>query len=590
MNKKYKTSRYLQMQILLFACLLSITGWAQTFTRVTSGPVVNTPGDSRSVNWVDVNNDNRIDLMITNGPSGGQQNFLYLNDGAGGFMPVSGDPVVSDIKPFDGASWADTDNDGDLDCFVVTWYGVTNYFYTNNGTGTFTKVTAGPVVTTGTYSETCTWGDYDNDGLVDLYICNSDGTFKNLLYHNEGNNIFVPVTAGDMVNDAFASRSANWTDIDNDGDVDLFVTNQSGQNENIYRNDGAGSFTRLDTGALLNNAGNTMSSSWGDYDNDGDMDVFLANDQGNNALFRNDGNFSFAKITADTVSNSNGRSFSSAWSDMDNDGDLDLFVTNAFQPGSLLPNFMYLNNGNGSFTRINSGAPATDTDWSYGCAFGDYDNDGFEDLAVATCNFGGSQRNDLLYHNEGNNNNWITIRLSGTLSNRAAIGARVRLKATINGTPVWQLREISAQSSYCGQNDLRAHFGLGAATIIDSVQVAWPSGLMESFTSIAPGHFIHIIEGQGITDIKETATNFPFAVFPNPTTGIVTISMAEGTLQQGDKIRVTDIKGALLKEYTLHKATAVFEMNLKNTVHPGNTCFISMISRKGIVTKKIILL
>lgn len=588
MSNNYFAPCYAPALALLATSLLPPAARAQTFTRITSGPVVNTAGDSRSVNWVDVNKDGWIDLMITNGPSLGQRNYLYLNDGAGGFTALTGDPIVADAKPFDGASWADSDNDGDLDCFVVTWYGAMNYFYTNNGAGTFTKVTTGPLVSTGSYSETCSWGDYDGDGLVDLYVCNSDGTLKNLLYHNEGNNSFTPVTTGDIVNDAFASRSANWTDIDNDGDIDLFVTNESGQDENIYRNDGAGVFTRLDTGPLLTNAGNTMSGSWADYDNDGDMDVFLANDQGNNALFRNDGNFSFTKIEGDTVSNSNARSFSSAWSDMDNDGDLDLFVTNAFQTGSLLLNLLYLNNGDGSFTRVDNAVPATDMDWSYGCAFGDYDNDGFEDLAVATCSFAGSQRNDLLYHNNGNSNNWITIKLSGTSSNRAAIGAKVKLKAMINGLAVWQLRELSAQSSYCGQNDLRAHFGLGAATAVDSIKVLWPSGAEEAFAAITPNQFIHIVEGQGITGIKAAREVLPFSVYPNPTSGTVTLSMEQGALQQGDKIKVTDIKGVLLKEYAIVRITPVFEMNLKHLVPQGSACFISIVTQKGTVTRKVV--
>lgn len=573
--------------LLYFCCFLLQSLNAQNFTRITSGPVAGTPGDSRSVNWLDVNKDGWLDLMITNGPSSGQVNFLYLNDKAGNFTAVSGDPVVSDAKPFDGASWADTDNDGDPDCFVVTWYDATNYFYTNNGGGSFTKVTSGPAVTTGTYSETCSWGDYDNDGFVDLYVTNSAGNLKNLLYHNEGGNVFSPVTTGDIVQDTFVSRCVNWTDIDNDGDPDLFVTNENGQHENLYRNDGGGSFTRIDTGALLHDGGNTMSSSWADYDNDGDLDVFLANDQGYNALFRNDGNFAFTKIAGDTVSTTPSRSFSAAWSDIDNDGDLDLFVTNAFMAGNLLANFLYLNNGDGSFTRIGQGAPATDTDWSYGCAFGDYDNDGFEDLAVATCRFGGVNRNDLLYHNDGNSNNWITIRLSGTSSNRSAIGAKVRVKAMINGNAVWQLREISAQSSYCGQNDMRAHFGLSNATQADSVVVSWPSGLTEYFKNLSPKQFIHIVEGQGITAITDLPSATHCLLYPNPARGYVTVALQGKPLQAGDKINVLDVRGNVLQEHTIRKATENYKLPLQASLQPGHY-FIRIVTPKAIITGKVL--
>jgi len=354
--------------IILFSYLRVSTIFAQTFTKITSGPFVTSDGDSRSVNWVDVNDDGFIDCMITNRPTGGQDNFLYINNGTGGFTALTGDTIVKDNKPSDGATWADSDNDGDLDCYVVNWYNTKNLFYNNTGAGAFTQ-TQNAIETSGGCCETASWGDYDNDGLLDLYVTRSGGTIatnKNLLFHNEGGNVFTKVLTGTPVTDAFISRSVNWTDIDSDGDLDLFVTNEKDQNENLYRNDGAGVFTKLTNGPLLNDGGKTMSSSWGDYDNDGDLDVFLANDQGNDGLFRNDGHFNFTKITSDTVSNCGGNSFSSAWSDIDNDGDIDLYVTNSFGTTNLWPNFLFLNNGNGSFTRVGNTAPATDLDWSYG--------------------------------------------------------------------------------------------------------------------------------------------------------------------------------------------------------------------------------
>src|SRR5262249_766532 len=160
-----------------------------------------------------------------------------------------------------------------------------------DGAGNFTESTAGNLVNDGGYSETASWGDYDNDGLVDLYVTNSAVPLQNFLYRNLGGGNFSKVLAGPMVTDTYTSRCVNWTDIELDNDLDLFVTNENGQDENIYRNDNGGNFTKLSTGPLLTDGKNTMSGSWGDYDNDGDLDVFLANNMGNNALFRNDGNF-----------------------------------------------------------------------------------------------------------------------------------------------------------------------------------------------------------------------------------------------------------------------------------------------------------
>lgn len=539
-----------QMLIILFCHLMLTTTFAQTFTKITSGPFVTTDGDSRSVNWVDINGDGFIDCMITNGPATGQDNFIYINNGTGGFTALTGDTIVNDNKPSDGATWADSDNDGDLDCYVVNWYNTKNLFYNNTGVGAFTQ-TQNAIETSGGYCETASWGDYDNDGLVDLYVARSGGTLatnKNLLFHNDGGNAFSKVLTGAPVTDAYVSRSVNWTDIDSDGDLDLFVTNENDQNENLYRNDGAGVFTKLTTGPLLNDKGKTMSSSWGDYDNDGDLDVFLANDQGNDGLFRNDGHFNFTKITSDTVSNCGGNSFSSAWSDIDNDGDIDLYVTNSFGTTTLWPNFLFLNNGNGSFTRVGNTAPATDLDWSYGCAFGDYDNDGFEDLAVATCRYNSVDRPDLLYHNDGNSNNWITIKLVGTKTNKSAIGTKIRVKAIINGNPVWQMRELSAQTSYCGQNDLRPHFGLGNATNIDSIKVEWLNGNVEYYTNINVNQFITIVQEKGITGINnENLLKInDVLIYPNPASTNITIKIPDEYRNENYVTHIYDKNGSLI--------------------------------------------
>jgi len=582
-NCYYNLSK--QNLFLVFLSFIFSASNAQTFTKITSGVFVNTPGDSRSVNWMDVNGDGFTDCMITNGPSGGQDNFLYINNGTGGFTAVTGDTIVSDNQPSDGATWADTDNDGDLDCYVANWYNTSNLFYTNDGSANFTRL-GGTVTTSGGYCETASWGDYDNDGLVDLYVTNSAGLNKNLLFHNDGNNTFTNITSGNMVTDIFDSRSVNWTDIDSDGDLDLFVTNESNQNENMYRNDGGGTFTKIVTGILLNSGDSTMSSSWGDYDNDGDLDVFLANDRANNGLFRNDGNFIFTKITSDTVSNCGGNSFSSAWSDIDNDGDIDLFVTNSFGTGLHL-NFLFLNNGNGSFTRINNTAPATDLDWSYGCAFGDYDNDGFEDLAVATCRYSSVDRPDLLYHNDGNSNSWITINLIGTTTNTAAIGTKIRIKALINGVPVWQMREVSAQSSYCGQNDLRVHFGLGNAAAIDSVKVEWLSGTIENYTGILPNQFITITEGQGTGIIEQNNEN-DFKIFPNPSKGFITVTLTGHLFLPGDKIVFSNAKGEYLNEIQITTSVNHVNLNIQNAADSSGVYFISLITKSGSVMKKAV--
>lgn len=569
------------MKAVFISLLLPGMACAQFFSKVTTGPLVNTPGDTRSVNWVDVNQDGFVDCFLSNGPSGGQNNFLFINNGGGSFTRITTDTITKDLMPSDGATFGDINNDGNPDACVVNWYNVNNLLYTGIAGGSFSRQTGPIVANDAGYSETASWGDYDNDGLLDLYVTNSAGNRKNFLYHNTGNATFTKIITGSVVNDTYYSRCVNWTDIDNDGDQDLFVTNESQQNENIYRNDGGGTFTALTSGPLLTNGGNTMSGSWGDYDNDGDMDVFLANDQGFNALFRNNGNFNFTKILNDTLVKTPARSFSSAWSDVDNDGDLDVFITNAFLPGTKQVNFFYTNNGNGTFTRNTTDIITQDSAWYYGCAFADYDNDGFEDLAVATCRFAGIDQPDRLYHNSGNTNKWLTITLQGTISNRMAIGAKVRVKAIINGSPVWQMREISAQSAYCGQSDMRAHFGLGNATQADSIKIEWPSGIVAYYTQVSANQFVQYVE-TGTTRIAETdgAERGNLRVYPNPAGKQVNIELRGTTFDTNDMVTITDANGTTLKSVKLNTSTRQLRFENNNPVlRPGQ--YVISVNHQG---------
>ncbi len=373
----------------------------------------------------------------------------------------------------------------------------------------------------GGHSETASWGDYDNDGNLDLYVSNSGGNKNNFLYHNNGDGTLGKISAGPQVNDGSTSRSVNWTDIDLDGDLDLFVTNEENENEDLYRND-AGTFIQVLAGPLLQAGGATISSSWGDYDNDGDLDVYLANDQANDWLFRNN-NGVFEKITSGPVVTSGGNSFGSQWADVDNDGDLDLFVTNAFWGGQW-KNFLFINQGDGTFLRQFTEVVATDQGWSYGCAFGDFDRDGDLDLGVANC-YNASQK-DYLYENHSaeNGNNWLGIHCTGTSSNVSAIGTKLWLYSTVNGQKRSILHEISAQSGYCGENQLDAHLGLGTALQVDSILVHWPAGGQEMYKNIQPNRYITLTEGQGITGLNEAVTPVvQLRALPNPFTDSVTI-------------------------------------------------------------------
>ncbi len=507
--------------IFLLGVIIISHASAQNFIKIINGPVVNTPSDSRSVNWADINNDGKQDLMITNGLNTGQNNFLYINMGNDIFAPIdSTQSIVNDLSPSDGATWADIDNDGDLDCFVVTWYNKKNLLYINNGNSTFTQVKTGTIVNEFCYSETASWGDYDNDGELDLYITNSEGAKRNFLYKGNGDSTFAKITNASTT-DAFKSRTINWVDYDNDHDLDLFVSNEGPAKVNLYRNDSNGVFTKITTGVLPNINGETMSSSWADVDNDGDLDVFLSNYNAPNRILKKE---NFGDYLIDTlISDTTPFTFGSTFGDIDNDGDLDLFLSNAFGSGKL-KNFLYMNNGEGVFTQNDTSLLTADSGWTYGCAFADYNNDGFLDLAIANC-FDKTQVNSL-YKNIPNGNSWFELDCIGTVSNRSAIGAKIKLKATINNRQVTQQREVNSVSGHNGQNMLRAHFGLGDANSIEELTIEWPSGIIDVYQNIQVDTIIKAFENVSL-GVNTKQKKSELIVYPNPAHSTLWVSGIE---------------------------------------------------------------
>jgi hypothetical protein len=237
-----------------------------------------------------------------------------------------------------------------------------------------------------------------------------------------------------ITKDTGDSEGIAWGDYDNDGFLDLFVANFTGHNY-LYHNNRDGTFARVLDSLVERDPSSSVGCAWGDYDNDGFLDLFVANSDGRpNFLFRNNGDGTFTKITdGAVVTDSYG--YGCAWADYDNDGWLDLFVNRGISGGAGMDNALYHNNGDGTFTPVTEGSIVHDGGQGKGCAWGDYDNDGFQDLFAANGGFVVPlhQQANFLYHNNGNRNNWITLRLVGTASNRLAVGAKVRVLVRIGG-------------------------------------------------------------------------------------------------------------------------------------------------------------
>jgi len=454
----------------------------------TEGIGLDDINDSWAATWADVDGDGNVDLFVTTYDQN-QANILYMNQGDGTFQKETSGVLVNDEASSLAATWADYDNDGDLDVYIANNIGTANALYRNDGTGNFTKIQNDPIVTDLGYGHGVSWVDYDNDGFVDMFVTDYFSTKFNQLYKNNGDGTFKKITTAAPVLEASYSVSAAWGDYDNDGFVDLFISNTENSNNSLYKNNGNGSFLKINQGAIVNDGGSSVGASWGDYDNDGDLDLFVANSGNqNNFLYHNLGNGTFTKVTNHTITDDTGHSHGSAWGDFDNDGDLDLFVGN--NQGQ--DNFLYTNNGDGSFSK-NINRIGDHEGESFGAAWGDYDNDGDIDLFVANHN----QNSNYVYTNgRGSCQSNISITLVGTNSNKSGVGAKICVKADINGESVWQTREVSGQTGggVGGQNEYKQIFGLLDAAIIDSIVIKWPSGYVQVVTDELPYQHLTIQE------------------------------------------------------------------------------------------------
>jgi len=474
------------------------------FTRVTTGEMVNDGGGSWGVCWPDYDNDGFPDLFVSNMQ---ENNCLYHNEGDGTFSKIT-DVIVAqeggaaNITSSTGATWCDLDNDGDLDAYVsnaVEHSTPANYLYLNDGDGTFTKISGVPVTDNAGNSVGTASVDFDNDGDLDIFAANHptfppSGAGANCLFRND-NGDFVRLANSEIGFGEHSGESAAFADYDNDGDPDVFVPEYVTDPNYLYQNDlagGGGGFTQIIGEAPASDGLGVYSlgASWADYDNDGDLDLFVANSDADNFMYENLGS-SFSKVTGQEIVTDGGGCAGSAWGDYDNDGDLDLFLTRGgyFTPAT---NQLWNNNGSGEFTRVTEGVIATDVNTSMGAAWADYDRDGDLDLFVANCL--NLDEDNVLYRNDGNTNGWINIKCVGVISNRSAIGAKVRLLADMGSVSVWQMREISGQTGKAGQNSLNVHFGLGDAAIIDSIRVEWPSGMVQVLTDVDVNQFLTIEE------------------------------------------------------------------------------------------------
>ena len=446
-----------------------------TFTDVTEEAGVGDTEYGMGVAVGDYDNDGDLDLYLANfGP-----NVLYRNNGDGTFTDVTQEAGVEDDGWGANAAFVDYDLDGDLDLYVANYI---EYDTRHN-----------KVCLQGNVRAYCGPNAYPGQSGI-LFRNNGDGTFTDVtkeagLYTTEGRQL-----------------GAVWGDCNNDGYPDLFISNDKAPNF-LFMNNGDGTFTEvgLEAGVAYSEDGaaeSGMGADFGDYDNDGYLDIVVATYQWlPNRLYHNEGGEFFIDVTfpahigAETIPY---LGMTVAFLDYDNDGWLDIFVANGhldenvqdYDPMARYAqkNQLFRNNGDGTFTEVTdiAGPGFQLENVSHGAAFGDYDNDGDIDIFVSNSNGPCS----LLRNDGGNRNHWLAIRTIGTKSNRDGIGAKIKV---ISGDLV-QVREVRSSYGYLGSSDLRVYFGLGRRNKADRIEIRWPSGTVQVLRDVKADQFLTVRE------------------------------------------------------------------------------------------------
>ncbi|MBN1669016.1 MAG: CRTAC1 family protein [Anaerolineales bacterium] len=444
--------------------------------------------------WGDYDGDGWVDLYVTDtqGP-----NTLYRNNGDGTFS-VSGlsSQVALPGAESAGASFVDFDNDGWKDLYVVA-RGPNTLFWNHHGQG-FIDITEHAGLTDPWDGKTASWGDFDQDGYLDLYIANWScypdcgrpmyGD-SDRLYHNNGDGTFSDVTAYLGAYTMGAGFVASFTDYDNDGDLDIYLVNDQfiyGLGNVLWRNDGPGCagwcFSVVSKEAGVNRTVMGMGLATGDYDNDGDIDFYFSN-AGPMTLYRNLGDGSFENIAAAAgVESPNSVGWGTVFLDYDNDGwrDLYLAVAMSLDGRGLSGNQLFHNNADGSFSLVTCNSGAADPGAIIGVATADYNQDGWVDILI-----GDHIHGYRLLRNSGlaaAGHHWLAIELvGGGPVNRDAVGARVYVETTAGQR---QLQEVVHGSSNGAGNELVLYFGLGEHATAQTVEVVWPDGLRQVFPDV----------------------------------------------------------------------------------------------------------
>jgi hypothetical protein len=496
----------------------SLLGAGTTTFQEVSGVAGISPRPSvtfGSPNWGDLNNDGFLDLIV---PVAGWLPSIYINNGNGTFTQSFTSGIVYDPAEYHdwhGQAFGDVDNDGCIDVYQTNGAerghlvgAKTDSLFKGLGNGTFINITrsAGTQNAFGR-GRSAFWVDYDNDGLLDIFVKNIET--NNVLYHNNGDGTFTDKAASAGLADLLDGWVISFADYDGDGYMDLVI---SGMTCRLLHNERDGTFRDVTDAAGIEQLLRAEGVAWGDYNKDGYLDLFVTCGATEvvppgaltPVLYRNNGDGTFTDVTASAGLNVDTNSYSAVWGDFDNDGYLDLFVAAIGFGNGPNANRLYHNNGDGTFTDVAESVGLQLNDGvspHLGASWGDYDNDGFLDLVIKDGLAYRIKGQARLFHNSGNSNHFLKVALIGTKSNRLGIGAKAYV-VTHGRQTLFREHNGGGGGEFRSQGQQPLHFGLGAVASAVSLTVHWPSGHIDTFTHVPGDSLVTVTENSPVLHIR----------------------------------------------------------------------------------------
>ena len=555
---------------ILFLIFSNLSNAQLAFEDVATQVGVNySYGDSEyggGVSFADFNNDGWDDITYAT-EDGAQIYFFENNNGVFNLVTLNG---ISNTYKTKQVIWIDYDNDGDKDLFVTAIEGI-NEFYRNDGGMNFTNISSTiGFFQTDLFTYGTSFGDIDNDGDLDAFISNRTSTEqnqRNYLYRNdEGTFVDITQSSGIPIEDEEGNENSQLSfctmffDYNKDGFQDIYLANDKTDNINrLYKNLGNGTFEDVSVASGSGIAVNAMTTTLGDYNNDGWFDIYITNTQssqaGNgNVLLKNNGDGTFTNVAEETGTTFNSLAWGAVFLDADNDTLLDLYVSGGYDGsiGSFLSAAFYHQQNDETFVIPQNIGFENDTRKSFSNAIGDINNDGKPDIIV--CN---DTENNFLWENKTTNtNNWLKVKLEGVTTNRDGIGNTIEI--FINGRS--QYRYTLAGEGYISQNSYHEFFGLGEATEVDYVKVTWTGTNTEDIIyDVNANQSITIKEGIGVLTSNDIQTNSLFSLYPNPSyDGVFKLSVNNN---KSNTLKVYDLAGRLILKIKNLKDKDQFSLN-----------------------------